>query len=61
MYSEQTASSPHINLVDPGLYAQGDPFAQWRWLRANDPVHWHPPTDLPGFWSLTRYEDVRTA
>ncbi|MFC9132793.1 cytochrome P450 [Streptomyces sp. NPDC057099] len=34
---------------------------QWRWLRANEPVHWHPPTELPGFWSLTRYEDVRAA
>jgi cytochrome P450 len=47
-------------LVDPELYATGDPYPLWRWMRENSPVHWHPPTHLPGFWSLTRYEDVRT-
>ncbi|MFJ5104728.1 cytochrome P450 [Streptomyces sp. NPDC088554] len=47
--------------MDPELYSQGDPFVQWKWLRANDPVHWHRPTELPGFWSLTRYHDIRTA
>jgi cytochrome P450 len=48
-----------INLVDPQLYAHGDPHAVWRWLRANDPVRWQPPADLPGFWILTKYDDVR--
>lgn len=57
----EMSAPPHINLVDPELYSHGDPFAQWRWLRANAPVHWQPPSDLPGFWSLTRYDDVRTA
>jgi len=51
--------APSINLVDPGLYTSGDPFAQWRWLRANDPVHLHQATDFPGFWALTRHEDVK--
>jgi cytochrome P450 len=50
-----------INLVDPDLYSGGNPFEQWAWLRANKPVFWHPPTDLPGFWALTKYEDIRTA
>ncbi|MFE5093331.1 cytochrome P450 [Streptomyces sp. NPDC056638] len=59
--SEPIQPPPLINLVDPELYSHGDPFEQWRWLRANDPAHWHEPTELPGFWSLTRYEDVRTA
>ncbi|WP_405774637.1 cytochrome P450 [Streptomyces sp. NBC_00859] len=53
--------APHIDLTDPELYSHGDPFAQWKWLRANDPVHWHEPAELPGFWSLTRYHDIRTA
>ncbi|MFI7131013.1 cytochrome P450 [Nonomuraea sp. NPDC050153] len=57
----EMSAPPHINLVDPELYSHGDPFTQWRWLRANAPVHWQPPSDLPGFWSLTRYDDVRTA
>ncbi|MGW5739587.1 MULTISPECIES: cytochrome P450 [Streptomyces] len=52
---------PPINLVDPDLYATGDPFTQWRWLRAHAPVYWHEPTELPGFWALTAYDDVRTA
>jgi len=41
------------------LYSDGDPYAVWQWLRANDPVRWHPPMDLPGFWILTKYDDVR--
>jgi cytochrome P450 len=48
-----------VDLVDPDLYSVGDPHAVWRWLRANDPVHWHPPAALPGFWALTRYHDIR--
>lgn len=50
----------HINLTNPDLYSQGDPHAAWRWLREHDPVHWHPPSgDYPGFWVLTKYDDVR--
>jgi cytochrome P450 len=29
-------------------------------MRANCPIHWHAPSDLPGFWSVARYEDVQT-
>jgi cytochrome P450 len=47
-----------INLTDPALFSHGDPYAVWRWLRQNDPVYWHPPGDLPGFWVLTKYDDV---
>ncbi|MGW0885960.1 cytochrome P450 [Streptomyces sp. NPDC002671] len=57
----EPAEQPEINLVDPKLYSDGDPFVQWRWLRDNEPMYWHPPTELPGFWALTRYDDVRTA
>lgn len=48
-----------IDLTDPDLYANGDPYAVWKWLREHDPVHWHPPGILPGFWVLTKYDDVR--
>ncbi|MGY0055252.1 cytochrome P450 [Streptomyces sp. LZ34] len=62
MFSEPAEQPPNINLVDPELYAKGDPYVQWRWLRANQPVYWHPPTaELPGFWALTGYDDVRSA
>jgi cytochrome P450 len=50
----------NINLTNPDLYSHGDPYAAWRWLREHDPVHWHPPSgDYPGFWVLTKYDDVR--
>lgn len=61
MPSEPMEPIPDINLVDPGLYSHGDPFAQWRWLRAHQPVFRHPETELPPFWALTRYDDIRTA
>lgn len=48
-----------IDLVNPELYSAGDPYAVWRWLRHNDPVRWNPPGELPGFWIVTKYEDVR--
>jgi cytochrome P450 len=48
-----------IDLTDPDLYSDGDPYAVWKWLRRNSPVHWHPPAALPGFWVLTKYDDVR--
>jgi cytochrome P450 len=48
-----------INLTDPKLYSDGDPYAVWEWLRKNDPVRWQPPTQLPGFWILTKYDDIR--
>lgn len=46
-----------IDLVDQDQYATaGPPHEQLRWLRENDPVHWHPGE--PGFWAVTRYDDV---
>jgi len=47
----------HIDLVDQDRYAAaGPPHEQLAWLRAHDPVHWHE--DEPGFWAVTRYDDV---
>jgi cholest-4-en-3-one 26-monooxygenase len=47
----------HIDLVDRDRYAtSGPPHDQFAWLRANSPVHWHEGE--PGFWAVTRYEDV---
>ncbi|MFF5261696.1 cytochrome P450 [Actinomadura viridis] len=49
-----------INLVDPELYADGDPYHVWAWLRAHAPAYWHRPSEMPGFWALTRYDDVKS-
>lgn len=47
----------HIDLVDRDLYATaGPPHDQLAWLRANSPIHWHDGE--PGFWAVTRYDDV---
>lgn len=51
--------TPAARLVDPRLHATGDPHEVWRWMRAHTPVVWQPPSHLPGFWSLTRYDDIR--
>jgi hypothetical protein len=47
---------------DLRLFAQGGhPYGLYKSLRENAPVYWHEegdPTE-PGFWALTRYEDIR--
>jgi cytochrome P450 len=47
-----------IDLLDLRSYADGPPHEQLGWLRAHDPVHWHAEPDGPGFWAVTRYDDV---
>jgi cytochrome P450 len=59
MSEDLMAHPAKINLGDPQLYSRGDPYAMWRWLREHDPVYWHPPAELPGFWALTKYDDIR--
>jgi len=45
--------APYLNLLDPQFYV--DPWAAYRWLRDNDPVHWDPIHKL---WGISRYEDI---
>jgi cytochrome P450 len=47
-----------IDLLNPATFANGHPHKEYEWLRENDPVHWHEEPNGPGFWALTRYEDV---
>jgi cytochrome P450 len=46
-----------IDLNDIDLFVYGDPFAAWKILRKQAPVHWHPNDDT-GYWAITRYQDV---
>jgi cytochrome P450 len=48
----------HIDLLSPASFAAGQPHDQFRWLRENRPVHWHEEPGGPGFWAVTRYDDV---
>ena len=49
-----------IELLDPRSYDGGQPHDQFRWLREHQPVYRHPePDGGPGYWAITRYEDIR--
>jgi cholest-4-en-3-one 26-monooxygenase len=55
--------APEINLLDADAYQRhGPPYEQFAWLRANAPVYWHADggggADWPGFWAVTRHEDI---
>lgn len=55
-------TAEQIDLISPETFAtRGHPWEQYAWLRANAPVFWHPePADSgPGFWALTKYDDVK--
>jgi cytochrome P450 family 142 subfamily A polypeptide 1 len=48
-----STETPTINLLDPGFYV--DPFAAYRWLREESPVHWDATQKI---WGISRYADV---
>ncbi|MFD5497263.1 cytochrome P450 [Streptomyces sp. NPDC127091] len=46
--------------MDLSVFAEGRDAEVFRRLRDEDPLHWNEePGDGPGFWSVTRYEDVK--
>ncbi len=49
-----------INLKDGDLFTEGLPFDLFAQLRSEAPVYWNeePEPEEPGFWALTRYQDV---
>ena len=53
-----------VDLFDPRVYARGLPYDAFARLRVEQPVAWHPEPELlgwpqgPGFWAVTRHEDV---
>jgi cytochrome P450 len=54
------ATRPAGDLTSPTSFDGGQPHDLFAWLRANDPVSWHPEPQGPGFWAVTRHDDVRT-
>ncbi len=48
-----------IDLTDASVWEQAAPHQWLDRLRTESPVHWHEESDGPGFWALTRHEDVR--
>ncbi|HUR73015.1 MAG TPA: cytochrome P450, partial [Sporichthya sp.] len=51
-----------IDLMDLDPFVRAEDGALFRALRENDPCHWNDePDGGEGFWSLTRYADVKAA
>jgi cytochrome P450 len=48
-----------IDLSDHDAFVDAVPHEAFAQLRAEDPVHWNPEADGPGFWAVTRYHDIR--
>ena len=51
-------SLEEIDVLDPGLFADGPPHELFERMRAEEPVRWNKTKDGGGFWSVTRHEDV---
>jgi len=48
-----------INLLDPDRFVESVPHEWFTYLRHHAPVYRHPePAGGPGFWVITRYDDV---
>lgn len=59
MASAVAPSLPDVDLTDLSIFVAGRAHDAWRRLRAEAPVAWNHGTDLfPGFWSVTKYDDV---
>jgi cytochrome P450 len=52
--------APDIDLWSSATFSSGQPLDVYRWLRENDPVHWHDEPGGAGFWAVTRHPDVKT-
>ena len=48
-----------IDLTNPDAFADGVPHAWFRTLRSEAPVHRHEEQEGPGFWAVTKYDDLR--
>jgi cytochrome P450 len=48
-----------VDLTDLDLFADGPPYELFRRMRREMPVHWNEMDGEPGFWNITRFEDIR--
>ena len=49
-----------IDLLDRDAFAKGVPHDWFTFLRREAPVYKHPEPNGPGFWVVTKYDDVVT-
>ncbi|WP_408895221.1 cytochrome P450 [Paenibacillus taichungensis] len=48
------------NLADPVLHSTENVHLIWQAMRQKAPVHWTQVEEKLGFWSVTKYQDVKT-
>ena len=51
----------HVNFTDLDVFTQGQPLQHFKTMREEAPVFLYPPSfndPVPGFWSLTRHQDL---
>ena len=49
-----------VDVYGAGVYKQGIPHDTFKMLRREAPVYWHSEPNGPGFWALTKYDDIVT-
>lgn len=52
------AEASLADLTSHDSFVEGVPYGTFAYWRAHDPVHWTEEADGPGFWSLTKYDDI---
>ncbi len=49
-----------VELYDPDTFVRGVPHDAFKLLRKEQPVYFHPEKDGPGYFAITKYDDVVT-
>ncbi|HYM14717.1 MAG TPA: cytochrome P450 [Dehalococcoidia bacterium] len=47
-----------VDLYSPDTYIDRVPHDVFKLLRRESPVHWHREASGPGYWALTKYDDI---
>jgi cholest-4-en-3-one 26-monooxygenase len=50
---------PEVDLNNLDAFEKGVPYAWFRKLRQEQPVYWHDEPGGPGYWVITKYQDLR--
>ena len=61
-FKQINSFKPSDKLNDLDLFTKGQPFNLYKELRDNAPIFFHEPMPMdpePGYWALTRYEDIK--
>ncbi len=48
-----------VDLNDLDLFERHTPHEMFALLRREAPVYWHPESDGPGYWAITKYQDMK--